>query len=65
MKKLIAITLICISINAFADGLTDIKKATLEGYKAIRHDALVRLKFRKAHEMKIEIKKLEAEIKKG
>jgi len=57
MKKYLFISILLAStIYSKADGLTEIKALTLKGYKAIRHDAIVRLKFRKVHEMNKEIK---------
>jgi hypothetical protein len=55
-KTLILFAVLLISTGAFADGLDDIKALTLKGYKMIRHDALIRLKFRKVHEMNLLIK---------
>lgn len=66
MKKLIVVaSMFLLSMNCFADDLNDVRKITLQGFKAIRHDALLRLKFRKVHEMNLKIKELESEIKKG
>ena len=52
MKKLAVILFMSLSIGSYASSDLDaIKSLTLQGYKAIRHDALGRLKFRKVHEM--------------
>ena len=49
-------------ISASNNDLREMKLITIKGYKAIRHDALIRLKFNKVHEMNLAIKKLQHEL---
>ncbi len=42
--------------------LRQMKRITLQGFKAIRHDAIISCHFVKAREMKLEIRKLENEL---
>lgn len=53
-----------LTIEGFKDNCKKAELLTIEGFKCIRHDALVRMKFRYAHKMKKEIETLEADVKK-
>lgn len=72
MKKLIAlflcivVSLTCSAQKKSIDSLfykdaQECKSLTIEGLKDIRHDAIIRCKFRYAHYLKLEIKKEENE----